>query len=317
MADASAQGEVTAGGTIHIVGGISDEGVDGIETFYNRIVVEYSNTLENGLEIDGRVAIFTSDAPVRFYNPGESFVTVGGGFGTVAMGNHVTAVHATLPFPLMTPDSPHWGHHGMFAGVAPANGPALWSFFGWTPNNISYQTPEIGGLKAMVTYAPHSGAYQNNQVAGAMGAAADPTSADDYIAAAVRYESNMGGMEIAVGAGIQTAKDDMVDSVAMSGTVGMGGITVGAAWHDNGESTTGGGGTEGFMVSAKYTLGQISPSIAYGQAERAMDGREENYLVIGGNYDVGGGFSVSGEYIALEVGDEDDTVLMGGVVLSF
>ena len=305
---AQAQGEVTAGGTLHIVGGISDEGVDGFENFYNRIVVRYSNTLDSGLEIGGRAAIFVSDDPVRNYNPGESFITIGGGFGTIALGNHVTAVHATVPFPLMTPDSPHWAHHTMFTSLKPANTPGLWPFFGATPNNISYSTPTIGGLVARVTFAPHTTANQSNQITDAV---KDEDHAEDYIAAAVRYSASMGGADLAVGVGMQTAKDDAVDALAVTGTLGIGGITLGAAWHDNGDD-----GTEGFVVSAKYTLGAISPSIAYGDYENAKGG-DENYLVIGGNYSIGGGLSAFGEYIALEVEDADDTVLMGGVRLDF
>ncbi len=307
---ASAQGNVTAGGTLHIVGGISDhdDGVDGIESFYNRIVVGYSNTLENGLEIGGRLAVFVEDDAVRSYNPGESFVTIGGGFGTIALGNHVTAVHATLPFPILTPDSPHWGHQGMFAGLSPANGPGLWPFFGVTPNGISYSTPTMGGLVAMVTFAPHSQANQSNQITDAV---KDEDNAEDYMAAAIKYSANMGGVDIAFGVGMQTAEDDMVDSVAATGTLGVGGATLAASWHDNGDEST-----EGFTLSAKYTLGAIAPAIAYGQMEN-KDGGDESYLVIGSSYNVGGGLSAFAEYIALEVEDDDETILLSGVRLDF
>ena len=312
---ASAQGNVTAGGTLHIVGGISDhdDGVDGIESFYNRIVVGYSNALENGLEIGGRLAVFVENDSSRFYNPGESFVTIGGGFGTIALGNHVTAVHATVPFPILTPDSPHWGHQGMFSGLSPSNGPGLWPFFGITPNGISYSTPTMGGLVAMVTFAPHADASQNNQIKDVVKAdyKADNIDADDYMAAAIKYSGNMGGMDIALGVGMQTAEDDMVDSIVASGTLGVGGATLAASWHDNGDD-----GTEGITLSAKYTIGAIAPAIAYGQLENE-DGGDESYLVVGSSYNVGGGLSAFAEYIALEVEDDDETILLSGVRLDF
>ena len=307
---ASAQGTVTAGGTLHIVGGTSDhdDGVDGIDSFYNRIVVGYSNTLESGLEIGGRLAIFVENDAVRFYNPGESFVTIGGGFGTIALGNHVTAVHATVPFPILTPDSPHWGHQTLFSGLSPSNGPGLWPFFGVTPNGISYSTPTMGGLVAMVTYAPNSEANQSNVLSDAI---ADADNAEDYLAAAIKYSGSMGGMDIALGVGMQTAKDDMVDSVVATGTLGFGGATVAASWHDNGDDST-----EGYTLSAKYALGAIAPSIAYGQLENA-NGGDESYLVIGSSYNIGGGLSAFAEYIGLEVEDEDETILLSGVRLDF
>lgn len=307
---AHAQGEVTAGGTLHIVGGTSDhdDGVDGIESSYNRIVVGYSNTLENGLQIGGRLAIFVEGDAVRSYNPGESFVTIGGGFGTIALGNHVTAVHGTLPFPLLTPDSPHWAHHLMFSALAPANFNGLWPFFGATPNGISYSTPTMGGLVAMATFVPHSQANQSNQITDAV---ADADNAENYMAAAIKYSGNMGGMDIALGVGMQTAEDDMVDSIAATGTLGFGGATVAVGWHDNGDE-----GTEGFTLSAKYALGALAPAISYGQLEN-KDGGDESFLVIGSNYNIGGGLSTFAEYISLEIEDDDETILLSGVRLDF
>ena len=198
-------------------------------------MVGYSNSLDNGLEIGGRLAIFVSDDANRSYNPGESFVTIGGGFGTIAMGNHVTAVHATLPFPLLTPDSPHWGHHGMFAALELDNGPGLWPFFGTTPNGITYSTPTMSGLVARVTYAPHTEANQSNQITDAVD---DENNAENYMAAAVSYSSSMGGMDIGLGVGMQTAEDDMVDSIAATATLGFGPATVAVGWHDMAMATT-------------------------------------------------------------------------------
>ena len=307
---AQAQGEVTVGGTLHFVAGTSDhdDGVDGIESFFNRIVVRYSNTLDNGLEINGRAAIFVSDNANRFYNPGESFITIGGGFGTIALGNHVTAVHATLPFPLLTPDSPHWTHHTMFAGLDPENPFGLWPFFGWTPSGITYSTPTMGGLVARVTYAPHTKAYQNNQITDAIG---DEDNAENYMAAAVSYSGSMGGMDVGLGVGMQTAEDDAVDSIAATATLGFGAATVAVAWHDNGDD-----GTDGFTLSAKYTIGAIAPAISYGQMETA-DGNDESFLVVGSGYNIGGGLSAFAEYIALEIEDKDETILLSGVRLDF
>ena len=279
-----------------------------MEQFYSRIVVGYSNTLDSGLEIGGRAAIFVVDDPIRSYNPGETFITIGGGFGTIALGNHVTAVHATMPFPLMTPDSPHWGHQGMFTGLDMASGHGLWPFFGVTPTGISYSTPTVGGLVAMVTFAPHSESNPTNQISDAM---ASSDNAENYMAAAVRYSGNMGGMDIALGVGMQTAEDDMVDAVAATATLGFGGLTVGAGWHDNGDM-----GTEGITLSAKYALGAITPAIAYNQYENE-DGDDESHLILGSSYSIGGGLSAFAEYIALEVEDDEDTILMSGVRLDF
>ena len=56
---AHAQGEVTVGGVIEVIGGSSDhaEGQDGFDRgLFSRINVNYSNTLDNGLVISGNIA---------------------------------------------------------------------------------------------------------------------------------------------------------------------------------------------------------------------------------------------------------------------
>ena len=56
---AHAQGEVTVGGAIEVIGGTSDhaDGQDGFDRgLFSRINVNYSNTLDNGLVISGNIA---------------------------------------------------------------------------------------------------------------------------------------------------------------------------------------------------------------------------------------------------------------------
>ena len=302
---AQAQGEVTAGATVYVVGATSDhdKGVDGFDTLYNRIVVDYANTLGNGLEIKGKAAVFVVKDAIRPYDPGVSYVSVGGGFGTVTMGHHAPAVHATLPFPYFGVDTPIWVHYTLFTGLPVVNSTFAWHAFGSAPASITYATPTMGGLTARVTYAPNFGADPSTSVR------ADGP--EDYMAAAAAYEVDMGGAIISLGAGMQTAADDAVDSMAAVGKIEFGGAAVAAGLYDNGDM-----GTEGMSVSAKYTLGSITPSITYAELETAM-GMDQSVLAVTSSYEVGGGFSAFVEYVGLEVGDDDETLLLSGVVLDF
>ncbi len=315
---ASAQGEVTAGGTVEIIAGNSDHdsGVQGFDDLYSRLFVNYATELDNGLKVSSRVSVFASDDAIRGYSPGDVYVSVGSSFGTVTMGHHAMATHATLPFVFQVP-SFAWWHWGLFSGLVEddliSNGAWHYVNFGTTPAAISYATPSMGGLTAMVTYAPNAGADQTNSIKTAI----EDDGAEDYLAGAIKYSGGMGGATIDLGASFQTASDDAVDSIAMSGIVGFGPATLAAAWHDNGDM-----GTQGWVLSAKYALGNISPGVSYNQLENE-NGGDETALILGVNYAVGGGLSVFAEYMAIDVENDtaemsgEETILVSGATISF
>ena len=158
----------------------------------------------------------------------------------------------------------------------------------------------------------------------------------------------MGGMSLNVGASFQTAKDDRVDSMSVAATVGIGGATVGASWYDNGDVslmdlaentvTNNRSGTEGFNVGAKYAIGALTPGITYSSMDLSLRGdtgfieSEATALAAGASYAVGGGLSVFAEYMRIdgsttvqddteqpeaETGEDDETLLMVGAIVSF
>ena len=355
---AHAQGEVTVGGAIEVIGGTSDH-VDGNDGFdrglFSRINVNYSNTLDNGLVISGNIAyllnqrgdnrsqtVSTDDINEMMmddgmmmgdmdidvsggqnrqnYAPDILAISVGGGFGTVTMGHHAMAACAMLPRPIaFVPGGVNATWHSLFMGVGTINVTHSEVNYCGTPTGISYSTPSMGGLAAMVSYAPNMDADQT----GSLGNAS--RDGEDYLNAAVTFGSDMGGMSINVGAAFQTAADDYVDSVTIAASAGMGGATVGFSWYDNGDNTDGAyrSGTTGWTVGAKYSLGAITPGITYSSMEcdNCDDQDEETALVVGASYAVGGGLSVFAEYLAMETTRngvaDDDTLLMSGVTLGF
>ena len=360
---AHAQGEVTVGGAIEVIAGSSDhaDGLDGFDRgLFSRINVNYSNTLDNGLVISGNIAyllnqrgdnrtqsVNTDDIMEMMpngemmadmdidisggqnrqnYAPDILAVSVGGGFGTITMGHHAMAACAMLPRPIaFVPGGVNATWHSLFMGVSTVNVTHSEVNYCGTPTGISYSTPSMGGLAAMVSFAPNMDADQT----GSLGNAG--TDGEDYLNAAVTFGSDMGGMNFNIGAAFQTAADDYVDSVTIAASVGMGGGTVGFSWYDNGDpDNVYRSGTTGWTVAAKYSLGAITPGITYSSLERDAytdsDGEanaaiEETALVIGANYAVGGGFSAFAEYIALESTEggvaDDETILMSGVTLGF
>lgn len=352
---AQAQGEVTVGGVVEVIGGVSDhdDGVDGLDRgLFSRINVNYSNTLDNGLVISGNIAyllnqrgdnrtqtfeagdlmmddgmmMMEGDVDVsggqnrQNYAPDILAISVGGGFGTVTVGHHAMAACATLPRPIaFVPGGVNATWHSLFMGVGTRNVTHSEVNYCGTPTGISYATPSMGGLAAMVSFAPNMDADQTGSLKNAS------TSGEDYFNASVTYGTDMGGMSVNIGAAFQTAADDYVDSVTIAGSAGIGGATVGFSWYDNGDNVDGAyrSGTTGWTVGAKYSLGAITPGITYSSLEcdNCEDNDEETALVVGASYAVGGGLSAFAEYLAMETtrdGEADDeTLLMSGVIVSF
>ena len=365
----AAQADVTVGGQVEVIGGSSDHagGLDGLDRgLFSRIAVGYSTTLDNGLEINAQVTDIVHQA--AFYAPDVLYLSVGSGFGTFTAGHHAMAACSLMPrIVAMVPGGVNATWYTAFSGLigeewddgspALANSTFTEGMYCWTPTGVSYATPEMGGLKAMVSFAPNVDA---NQLLGLQGAdalnilAGDPAGNynENYVNLAASFSSNMGGMDINLGVSAQRAgargSGDWLKSTSVAGTVGLGGATVGASWYDNGDRTDGSpwSGTSGWNVGAKYALGSITPGITYSSKEleplrtRGDDGMmmtsafsvDETALVVGANYDVGGGLSVFGEYMMIESegmlaseegGDDlsrvtvDESILMGGMIVSF
>ncbi len=357
---AHAQGEVTVGGAIEVIGGTSDhdDGQDGFDRgLFSRINVNYTNTLDNGLVISGNIAyllnqrgdnrqqsVNTDDINEMMMDDGSGMmmgdmdidvsggqnrqnyapdilaISVGGGFGTITMGHHAMAACATLPRPIaFVPGGVNATWHSLFMGVGTINVTHSEVNYCGTPTGISYSTPSMGGLSAMISYAPNMDADQTGSLSNAS------RDGEDYLNASVTFGTDMGGMSVNVGAAFQTAADDYVDSMTIAASAGMGGATVGFSWYDNGDNVDGAyrSGTTGWTVGAKYSLGAITPGITYSSMEcdNCEDQDEETALVIGASYAVGGGLSAFAEYLGMETTRngvaDDETILMSGVTLGF
>ena len=353
---AHAQGEVTVGGVVEVVGGASDTGVDGLDRgLFSRINVGYSNTLENGLIISGSIsyqvnqrgtggnATATIDPQevmdmagmmdtsgdqmmvsanvsghenTTNYAPDILSVSIGGGFGTLSVGAHAPASCALLPRPIaFVPAGVNFTWYTLFTGFSSMNATFAETNYCGTSESISYATPTMGGLSAMVTYAPNMGANQGTSIGNAV---ANDGNNPDYVSVAGSFSSDMGGANVSLGAAFQTSSDNnnggSVDSQSIAGTVGMGGATLGASWFDNGNIS-------GMALAAKYALGALTPSVLYAVQENESTGEEETALVIGTSYAIGGGMSVMLEYIALEESgggaDDEDTLLMTAISVAF
>lgn len=302
----------------------------GLEADSNNMVMVREGTGMSMANDDGMMRITTSsgvDASTN-YAPDVLSLSVGGGFGTVSIGAHAPANCALLPRPIaFAPGGVNATWYTLFSGINSMNGTFSENNYCGTSESISYATPSMGGISAMVTYAPNSAANQGTTVRNAVAASGN---AEDYVSAAGVFSSDMGGMSLSIGGAFQTAADDKVDSQSVAGTVSFGGATLGAAWFDN-------GAIDGYTIGAKYSLGSITPAITYSVQERdpaaakpatatagptaAVLAREETALVIGASYSMGGGFSFFGEYMGLEAdmagNSDDETLLMAGVIVSF
>ena len=323
---------------MEVIGGASDHdaGFDGFDRgLFSRIAVGYSNTLDNGLDVAANITYLLNagrgdnstdqdrQGAVN-YAPDVLYLSVGGGFGTVTIGHHAMADCAVMPRPIaFVPGGVNATWYRHFSGLWGELSNVTFSSSNYcgTPTGISYSTPSMGGLSAMVSYAPNYEADQTQSLANA-------GDNEDYMAMAGKFSSSMGGMDINLGASYQTGSDNFMDALGVAGTIGMGGATVGMSYYDNGDRSNGNyrAGTSGWNIGAKYALGSLTPSITYSALELEADAGEassdETALVIGATYAVGGGMTVFAEYMALEVdmGDmpaADETILMSGAIVSF
>ena len=301
----------------------------GLEADASRMVMVMEGDNMTTANDMGMMGIDTSsnvDASTN-YAPDVLSISVGGGFGTVSMGAHAPANCALLPRPIaFAPGGVNATWYTLFSGVASMNGTFSETNYCGTSESISYQTPSMGGMSAMVTYAPNMGANQGVTLRNAVGSGGS----EDYVSAAAVFSSDMGGMSLNIGGAFQTAAEDKVDSQSVAATVSVGGATIGAAWFDN-------SGIDGYTIGAKYALGNLTPAITYSSQEReakvgeaatataaataATPAREETALVIGASYAVGGGLSAFVEYMGIEAEmsgmTDDETLLMSGVIVSF
>jgi len=341
---------------VEVIGGSSDhdDGVDGLDRgIFSRIVVDYDKTLDNGLQVSGDISYLLN---TRYnFAPDILSISVGGGFGTVTAGAAAPAACAIMPRVIaMVPGGVNATWYTLFSalgGYAPG-GNVTFSEANYcgTSESLSYQTPTMGGLSAMVTYAPNMGATQAQGLA----AASDAGAPEDYFAVAGKFSSEMGGMGVDLGASFQTAKDDRIDSVSVAGIVSLGGASVGASWYDNGDASlmdiSGNGitnnrsGTEGFNVGANYALGAIKPGVTYSSMDFDISvpgvkvTGDATALAVGASYAVGGGLSIFAEYMRVEgeynvmldevvaaafdvpenlIESADETLLMAGAIVSF
>ena len=349
---AHAEGEVTVGGVVEVVGGASDSGDSGLDRgLFSRIILGYSNTLENGLVVTGNIsylvnqrggggkaAVNTDDIGKAMdadgmmmadtdidvtgfesttnYAPDILSLSIGGGFGTVTAGAHAAASCAMLPRPIaFVPAGVNYTWYTLFSGFDSMNATFAETNYCGTSEAISYATPSIGGMSAMVTYAPNMSANQGTTIGNAVAMAGNKP---DYVAVAGAFSSDMGGANISLGASFQTSGEDSegakIDSQSIAGSVGMGGATLGASWFDN-------GGINGMALAAKYALGSITPGVLYAMQEDDATGEEETAMVVGATYAIGGGMTATVEYIALEESgggaNDEDTLLMGALSVSF
>ena len=345
------QHAVTVGGTVEVLFGSSehDDGVDGMDrTIFSRINVNYDRTLDNGLQIAARISYglngrnsatyididdddnYTArdaDGKRKLKLPGTDlggapdvlFMSIGGGFGTVSVGAHAGATCSLMPRPVAFTQTLNWIHHLQFAGIAYENLLLQEPQYCATPQSVSFASPSMGGLKAMVTYAPNATANQAISLKDAVNNSGNDQ--EDLINAAASWSSSMGGSDISLGAGLNNSSGaDGVETVTLAGTIGFGGITVGASFfnHDHSDST-------GYTLGAKYSLGALTPGIVYAVQEYdAADAKfsQESGLVIGASYAVGGGLLGFLEYMKLEKdgrteASDEDTLLIGGLRLDF
>lgn len=241
-------------------------GFRGTEDLGNGLKAEYQ--IEQELEFD------TGDA---FTGARNTFVGLGGGFGTVRFGKHDTPNKiASAPLDIFSDTRADF--NAVVGGDVRAD------------NVIAYISPNMGGFQVLAAYVP---SYTNDQLAqttaesdeSAYSVAGTFTNGPIYVAAAYEALQQSGGA------------DDATDA-KLGGTFDFGqGTKVGALWEMQDDGTD---DRNVWYVNAAHKMGANAFKIAYGMADEMDNDDGASQISVGVSHDLSKATEVYALYTMLD-----------------
>ncbi len=267
------------------------------------LIATARGTLDNGLTFGARIELniesgFSNTSGRQIYD--ESVGWVEGSFGRIEVGHEDGAHDRSTPGISGTWFNAADGGGFLFDHVAYGD----WGFDGAETSDamkVTYWTPSFSGLRAGVSYVPNSRGGRNGPV--------QLTSTNDAWELGARYTGNFNDVSVDVGGGytIDPYFSGSDDSWAVSGNVGFGQFTIGAAYEDVGYDLN------GYAVGGSYNTGPWTFGAAYGRGDSirgrsnigpgpggigAKEGNAQG-VSVGVDYELGQGVVISagGEWI--------------------
>lgn len=295
--EAVAQFEVSVNGNAHQYFSIADNDIDDIHPanqFSNvEVHFNFSQTLDNGIEIGGRVEL---EGETTGDTIDEQYLFVEGSFGTVVIGSENSAGYR------MAIGAPSVGGIGINSGtvssvvVNPGVGGLFRAPGGSTFNepfrsndafSITYFSPRFNGVQVGVSYIPHIGDQDSDAL---FNTETQPT---DGVTGGINYVGSFGAVDVTVGGTLlygsapDAGGNEDYFGFTAGAEVGFAGFALGGGYAEATEGEIGAQSFEGrgFHVGATYETGPWGVGIQYfdGKTEQVVGGGDDEYRVVQGS----------------------------------
>ncbi len=317
----SADQETALGTTNH---GLDKAGLD--NGTYTRIVADYSSTLDNGIDVNGTMAVSTRDCSGDKTDncnvTDMNFVTFSGGFGALSFGERFAAGAAmlsrlTASGPSAEPDGGNIG--AFYTGGSGNYGRVNEVNYADNAMKVFYSSNVFSGFSFAASYASNT---RNTGLASTRGG--QPTSAatdsgfgnfNDLISVFGKYAMDIDGIGLELVYGQQMGNAGRIgatdyndlDETAYSALVTYGNLAVDYRKNDQGNSgrpkNDGSGNDEGTSVCATYTMGNLGLGACSLDSTFTTSSNTTNTsetTTFSAQYDLGGGISVAATYFDVE-----------------
>lgn len=289
------------------------------------ILIGGETTLDNGLTV-GANLLADVDAGEDFALD-ETYAYFSGTWGRVNFGDEDGAAYLLQ----VAAPSADENVDGIRPDINPFNGLATINYANSVADDadkITYLTPVFSGFQAGLSYTPTAVANGSVNSRGADGNSLDNGAEyEDIYEVAVRYEGEMSGVGLALGAGYTNASTESAATFA-SGTTGavatddfkewnvgadanFGAFGLGVVYTENNNASSTDDKNETMVVGADYTTGAYKLGASYLNNENNAAGDEEvDRYAVGAQYQYGPGMSFRGTvsyYDADAAGSANDT----------
>ncbi len=283
-------------------------------------------TLDNGLTVGANILV-DADSGDSF-EIDESYVYFAGTWGRVNFGNEDGAAYLLQVAAPSADDNVD----GIRPDINPFTGLTAASYANSIvedSDKITYLTPVFSGFQAGLTYTPSDETTSRGEDGNSLTSAAE---LEDIYEVAVRYEGEMSGVGLALGAGYtvgsqetETAGEDDFKEWNVGADANFGAFGLGAVYTENNNADATDDKNETMVVGVDYTTGAYKLGASYlnnDSNDGGVDVEADRYAV-GAQYQYGPGMSFRGTVAYGEIdatgtaNDTDATTVTVGTQINF
>ena len=330
----------TVSGQMQRIVGVGD-GVDGgVAEQFTRFVISADTTADNGWVVGGSMSIQTAATTGGAYAPSTNFMYVQTDMMTVNIGNTIGPAITSVPAVngMVPGGGVDAGYQFLFDGgnLASQGVGFREAYYASNAAKIDIDLPSVNGFTIGVSYTPDSefdartqSRATNTEQSGAHG---------EVIEIAAKYDGELEGLTYTIGAAAisgnsqstitgqaaRTTTNNDLSSFSIGLKLTMGNLSIGAQGFDNGASFGASSDDEkarhnGYNTAITYAMGNITVGVGFSHQENVRGTRafaattgatgvaqqvaEDNIMMIGVGYDMGGGITT---YVQLSNNEHED-----------